>query len=127
MVTWRQAGADIRIAMPWPERRGDKSDFNDVIREDGPEALRVRIEAACKQAPVDAPVRREPSKPARDPRQRETARVAFRLLRMGVPTGELLTVLGDQNARRADPLPLYAVLQTAAWAARVLAGGDHAG
>jgi Bifunctional DNA primase/polymerase, N-terminal/Toprim domain len=29
---WIAAGLDVRIATPWAEQRGDKSDFNDVIR-----------------------------------------------------------------------------------------------
>jgi hypothetical protein len=32
--------------VPWPVRRGDKSDFNDTLKEGGPEAVAARIEEA---------------------------------------------------------------------------------
>jgi hypothetical protein len=43
---WHDAGIDYAIATPWPERRGDKSDFNDLLREAGPEAVAARIAEA---------------------------------------------------------------------------------
>ena len=42
----RRSGYDAVEAMPWPMRRGDKSDFNDLLREAGPEAVKERIEIA---------------------------------------------------------------------------------
>ena len=39
-------GYDVVEAMPWRVRRGDKSDFNDVIVQKGPSAVRERIEIA---------------------------------------------------------------------------------
>ena len=39
LAGWRQAGVRVAVATPWPERRGDKSDFNDVLRTAiGPDA-----------------------------------------------------------------------------------------
>jgi len=40
---WRETGRDVVEAHPWETRRGDKSDFNDVIRQAGPVAVRARI------------------------------------------------------------------------------------
>jgi phage/plasmid primase-like uncharacterized protein len=36
----------VEIALPWPDRRADKSDFNDVLRAEGLDAVRRPIEAA---------------------------------------------------------------------------------
>jgi putative DNA primase/helicase len=44
------AGADVSIATPWPVRRCDKSDFNDVIRAAGTDAVRIRIAMALNPA-----------------------------------------------------------------------------
>jgi putative DNA primase/helicase len=40
---WRREGVKIAEAYPWPIRRGDKTDFNDLIKELGPESVRGRI------------------------------------------------------------------------------------
>jgi putative DNA primase/helicase len=42
---WRKAGIDIRVATPWPERRHDKSDFNDAMKVGGPAEVKARIDA----------------------------------------------------------------------------------
>ncbi len=55
---WREAGVDVRVASPWATRRGDKSDFNDVLQSDGVDAVRARIAAALQpqeQAPRRLP------------------------------------------------------------------------
>jgi hypothetical protein len=49
---WQNAGADIVVATPWPERRGDKSDFNDLIQAGGVEAVRARLSAAGAVRPA---------------------------------------------------------------------------
>ena len=59
VTAWREAGADLVVAQPWPDRRGDKSDFNDTIRTGGVDAVRDRIMAALDpgpQAPRRLPV-----------------------------------------------------------------------
>jgi putative DNA primase/helicase len=59
VTTWRDAGADLVVAQPWPDRRGDKSDFNDVLRASGVDAMRDRIMVALEpgpQAPRRLPV-----------------------------------------------------------------------
>ena len=61
-----------------------------------------------------------------DPRRREIARAAFRLLRRGVPSGELLTVLHRLNEQRSDPLPPDVIADTAKWAARQRGERVHA-
>jgi hypothetical protein len=55
-----------------------------------------------------------------DPRQKETARDALRLLRQGIPSGELLLILHRTNDRRGDPLPHNDINDTARWATRRL-------
>jgi hypothetical protein len=46
LAAWRADGIDVVCATPWLEPRGDKSDFNDVLREAGLEAVRQRIRLA---------------------------------------------------------------------------------
>jgi hypothetical protein len=46
------------VATPWPERLGDRSDFNDTLRTDGLAAVRARITAALDPGP--APPKRLP-------------------------------------------------------------------
>jgi len=67
-----------------------------------------------------------PAPRKRDPRRKETARAAFRLLRMGVASTELVAALHAQNNRRPDPLPADLIADTALWAARQTHGGNHA-
>lgn len=43
---WRLAETDIVLAQPWPERRSNRSDFNDLIQSGGKDAVLGRIEAA---------------------------------------------------------------------------------
>jgi putative DNA primase/helicase len=50
----RNQGLNVIEATPWPEPRGDKSDFNDVIREHGADAVRARILAALRSAALAA-------------------------------------------------------------------------
>ncbi len=56
---WRQAGVDVRVASPWPTRRGDKSDFNDLLQSDGVDAVAARIAAALQ--PQEPAPRRLPA------------------------------------------------------------------
>jgi putative DNA primase/helicase len=59
LTAWREAGVDLVVAQPWPDRRGDKSDFNDVLRASGVDAVRDRIMVALDpgpQAPRRLPV-----------------------------------------------------------------------
>ena len=55
VVRWRNAGISFAIASPWPERRGDKSDFNDVLRRDGAEAVLRRINVVLPPKPSEPP------------------------------------------------------------------------
>lgn len=48
LAGWRDAGRRVLVAQPWPLSRGDKSDFNDVLQADGPDAVRERIDAALR-------------------------------------------------------------------------------
>jgi Toprim domain len=60
LAAWRKQGISLAVATPWRTRRGDKSDFNDVIRSEGATAVRDRVELALvpgapppKRMPVD--------------------------------------------------------------------------
>ncbi len=53
LARWQQTCADVRVATPWAERRGDRSDFNDVLQSGGEDAVRARIDYAL--APEPAP------------------------------------------------------------------------
>ena len=50
---WRRAGRHVVEAQPWELTRGDKSDFNDVLKQHGADAVRDRIQAAL--TPMAAP------------------------------------------------------------------------
>ena len=50
IVVWLTKKILVVVATPWSERRGE-GDFNDVIREQGPEAVRARIDAALNPGP----------------------------------------------------------------------------
>ena len=123
LARWRDAGAKLALASPWPERRGDRSDFNDMIQSGGVAAVRARIEAADPDtaAPSSSPVAR-----ASDPRRSEIAKATFRMLRRGIPSAELLATLHRLNEQRSDPLPNRAVVDTALWVARKNAERTHA-
>jgi hypothetical protein len=51
---WTAAGIHYVIATPWETPRGDKSDFNDLIRAGGPQAVQERIEVAIASDPPPA-------------------------------------------------------------------------
>ena len=46
VARWRGEARDVAVATPWSRRRFDKSDFNDLIRRDGPAAVVARIDLA---------------------------------------------------------------------------------
>ncbi|MGI4942655.1 MAG: DUF7146 domain-containing protein, partial [Janthinobacterium lividum] len=52
LATWRKQGLTVSDVLPWPERRYDGSDVNDLLQAEGAEAVRQRIEAAI---PPDLP------------------------------------------------------------------------
>jgi putative DNA primase/helicase len=52
VTAWRKAGADVSMATPWRERRGDKSDFNDLLLAAGSAGVLARI---LPHAPTPAP------------------------------------------------------------------------
>ncbi len=54
MRDWRQAGFDVVSAWPWSVRRGDKTDFNDLIKVAGPQEVRERISLTADPQPVIA-------------------------------------------------------------------------
>ena len=65
ITEWRGAGVDGVIATPWPLRRADGSDFNDVLRARGAEAVRARIALALDPSQGAPLPRREPVAVAR--------------------------------------------------------------
>ncbi len=48
MAEWQAKGVDVVRALPWPERRHDRSDFADVILRHGPDVVRERIGVAVQ-------------------------------------------------------------------------------
>jgi putative DNA primase/helicase len=46
IADWRKAGVDLVVATPWPVRRDDRSDFNDVLVRGGIDAVRAQVDAA---------------------------------------------------------------------------------
>ncbi|HEX2528242.1 MAG TPA: toprim domain-containing protein, partial [Geminicoccus sp.] len=55
VARWRRDGWAVAVATPWRRRRFDKSDFNDLIRKEGPDGIRARIEAALSPPGVQVP------------------------------------------------------------------------
>lgn len=104
VARWRKAGVDLVVAYPWKDRRGDKSDFNDVMKAQGIEAVRARIEAALNPpAPAVARVTVEQA------RAELAAKVgAFMAAAAAwVPPGDDDT--DDDEARPALPPPAHAI------------------
>lgn len=104
VARWRKAGVDLVMAYPWKDRRGDKSDFNDVMKAQGIEAVRTRIEAALSPpAPAVARVTVEQA------RAELAGRVgAFMAAAAAwVPPGDDDT--DDDEARPALPPPVHAI------------------
>ena len=60
LATWRRTNTDVRVATPWAQRRGDKSDFNDVLQADGTDAVKARIEIAINPEPAGSRTARVP-------------------------------------------------------------------
>jgi hypothetical protein len=61
-----------------------------------------------------------------DPRRKETTRTAFRLLRQGAPSADLLAELHKRNNRRSNPLPPTMVDEIALWVAANQRGRTNA-
>ena len=60
VARWRRAGRHVVEAQPWSLSRGDKSDFNDVLKLHGPDAVRDRIDAALRpQATTQGAARKD--------------------------------------------------------------------
>lgn len=72
--TWREVGHKVRVALPWPERREDGTDFNDLLQHDGAAAVRTAIEDVANPTSPDGR-RRLPRDKAR--RVLEAATAAF--------------------------------------------------
>lgn len=69
---WKAAGTDVRVAYPWPERRGDKSDFNDAIKAGGAAAVAkaIRNPPALEAAPGGPAPKAAPAAKPKGPRVR---------------------------------------------------------
>lgn len=53
LTALRAAGRDVRVASPFETRRETKADFNDLLQEQGVDAVRLRIELVVNDTPVD--------------------------------------------------------------------------
>jgi putative DNA primase/helicase len=85
---WSEAGHSLVVATPWPERRGDRSDFNDTLQAAGVAAVRARISAALEPGP--SPPKRLPVEEGRRlvsdaVRKFFTSAAAYDALRTGEP------------------------------------------
>jgi hypothetical protein len=49
---WKREGRTVLQATPWPLSRGDKSDFNDLLKAEGGDAIRRRLDKALTHKPV---------------------------------------------------------------------------
>lgn len=57
---WTHSGRRVVVTQPWALSRGDKSDFNDVLKQHGPDAVRDRIDAALRpQATTQGAARKD--------------------------------------------------------------------
>jgi len=61
---WRQQGRNVLETTPWSRSRGDKSDFNDVLKAGGADAIQARfdealIPQATPKGPATAAARRD--------------------------------------------------------------------
>ncbi len=77
-----------------------------------------------RQRPLQFAEELAPATP--DPRRKEMARSAFRLLRSGLPSADLLARLHAMNRARPDPLPIHVVDATLLWCATQMRGRAHA-
>ncbi len=50
LADWKAAGLDVVVAYPWPIRRGNGSDLNDLLQAEGIDAVRARIMLALNPA-----------------------------------------------------------------------------
>jgi len=53
---WRAAGRHVSVIYPWPSRRQDKTDFNDLMKAGGVDAVAARIAEAIDAKPDARPV-----------------------------------------------------------------------
>jgi putative DNA primase/helicase len=60
VVKWRGEAREVAVVTPWPRRRFDKSDLNDLIQREGVEAVRARILAALNPKDPHPPGARLP-------------------------------------------------------------------
>ena len=56
LAQWKAEGLQVATASPWPQRREDKTDFNDVVKGGGASAVRYRIGLALGERPLPRPV-----------------------------------------------------------------------
>lgn len=92
VADWQALGIHIDVATPWAERRGDKSDFNDVLLSGGAAAVHSLIKAALPVAPDD-------------PRLTAMADALVRAMALDPPPDALTAAAYQFNAEQPDPLP----------------------
>lgn len=90
----------------------------------GAEATAVWGLIEGRKRPVVIP--EKPIEQASDPRRRETAASACRMLRQAFPAEHVLHALHEENRRRSEPLPEDVVNGLTVWAARKISQGAHA-
>lgn len=105
VAEWRAAGHRLVVATPHAKRRFEGDDFNDVLRESGPEGVRARIEAALAPPPPPPP----PGLPAYYPAPTETIETAIprqiAIIEKAIREGSARAVQRQRiQARRAELL-----------------------
>lgn len=88
--SWREAGTTVHVASPWPERRQDKSDFNDALQICGTVAVAARIAVALQ--------------PASGARFRQSQQAARALLKSAIAEFEAATTTFDRGGDETPPV-----------------------
>jgi hypothetical protein len=96
IAAWKEAGLEPLTVLPWPDRRNDGSDFNDVLIAFGLDAVRHRIELAVPpDLPPEYPL---PTMPLREAREALKAPVAG-FFREALEWGERAQAVRRQQKR----------------------------
>lgn len=96
---WRKDSWDVAVATPWNPRRFDKSDFNDLLRDKGPLAVRTRIKVALQPQGPQPPGSKVIPAPLARHRLGEAVRDFFGAARKWDPNVET-----DDTASRLPPV-----------------------
>ena len=121
---WREDGIRVAVATPWPERRGDESDFNDLLRAEGIDAVRPSASPRLRRQGSPRPRHRSRCRPQVSPRYAVPSPVSSRTS-CGIASTRTRRALW-RPARRAAAKPRNSSpafptssRRTSTWAARI--------